>query len=116
MARRIKGRSKQDRLRQVWSKTNGICAHCGKPSTGIDRTIDHVIPQVFGGGSDPRNLMPLCKRCNSDRASGEIIPETYYKYALPYALDELSSYIREWKIEHTTADGTMTVNRFGIQE
>ena len=49
-------------------------------------------------------------------ASGEIIPETYYKYASPWALDELWSYIREWKAAHTTAAGTLTVDRYGIIE
>ena len=116
MARRIKGRSKQDKSREVWRKSSGLCAHCGKPSTGSDRTIDHVIPQILGGGNDPRNLMPLCRHCNASRASGEIIPERYYIYAAPWALDELWSYIREWKAAHTTAAGTLTVDRYGIIE
>lgn len=114
--RRIKGRSKQDKSRQVWEKSSGRCAHCGKAATGEDRTIDHVIPQILGGGNDPRNLMPLCRHCNSSRASGEIITDTYYRYAAPWALDELWSYIREWKAEHTTAAGTLTVDRYGIIE
>ena len=54
----------------IWAKSNGVCAHCGKPSTSSDRTVDHVIPQILGGGNDPRNLMPLCRRCNASRASG----------------------------------------------
>ena len=116
MSRRIKGRSKQDRSREIWEKSNGICAHCGKPSTGSDRTVDHVIPKILGGGNDPRNLMPLCKHCNSSRASGEIIPETYYRYAAPWAMGELRSYILEWKMNHTTAAETMTVERYGIIE
>ena len=100
----------------IWTKSNGVCAHCGKPSTGSDRTVDHVIPQILGGGNDPRNLMPLCRHCNSSRASGEIIPETYYKYAAPWALEELREYITEWKIAHTRGDGTMTVERYGVIE
>lgn len=116
MARRIKGRSKLDRLRQVWGKSNNRCAHCGKAAVGQDRTVDHVIPQVFGGGNDQRNLMPLCQSCNKSRASGEIIPETYYKYAAPWALEELQEYLAEWKIAHTRGDGTMTVDRYGVIE
>lgn len=60
--------------------------------------------------------MPLCRSCNKSRASSEIIPSTYYKYALPWALDELANYIIEWKSSHTTAAGTMTVPRYGIIE
>ena len=116
MARRIKGRSKQDRLRQVWGKSNNRCAHCGKAAVGQARTVDHVIPQVLGGGNDQRNLMPLCQHCNKSRASGEIVPETYYRYVSLWALDELRSYTAEWKAAHTTADGTMTVDRYGVIE
>lgn len=60
--------------------------------------------------------MPLCKHCNASRASGEIIPETYYKYAAPWALEELYDYIAFWKAEHTTASREMTVERYGIIE
>ena len=49
-------------------------------------------------------------------ASGEIIPDTYYRYASPWALNELWNYIREWKAAHTTAAGTLTVDRYGIIE
>ena len=31
-------------------------------------------------------------------------------------MEELRSYIFEWKMNHTTAAGTMTVERFGIIE
>ena len=102
--------------KEIWAKSNGVCSHCGKPSTGSDRTVDHVIPQILGGGNDPRNLMPLCRSCNKSRASGEIIPETYYRYAAPWALEELYDYIAIWKAEHATAAGTMTVERYGIIE
>ena len=100
----------------IWKKSKGACSHCGKKVSFQQQTIDHVIPQILGGGNDPRNLMPLCRSCNKSRASGEIIPETYYRYAAPWALDELWSYIREWKAAHTTAAGTLTVDRYGIIE
>ena len=102
--------------KEIWAKSNGLCAHCGRRTQENEKTIDHVSPKILGGGNDPRNLMPLCRRCNASRASGEIIPETYYRYASPWALDELWSYIREWKAEHTTAAGSMTVERYGIIE
>lgn len=100
----------------IWAKSGNLCAHCGRRPQENEKTVDHVIPQILGGGNDPRNLMPLCRHCNSSRASGEIIPETYYKYAQSWALEELKGYIFEWKLAHTTAAGTMTVERFGIQE
>ena len=102
--------------KEIWAKSNNLCSHCGKPATGNDRTVDHVIPKILGGGNDPRNLMPLCKHCNASRASGEIIPTTYYKYASQWAMEELYDYIMMWKSSHTTAAGTMTVERYGIIE
>ena len=100
----------------IWKKSNNLCSHCGKAVSFPQQTIDHVIPQTLGGTNDSRNLMPLCLTCNRNRASGEIIPDTYYKYASPWAIDELWSYIREWKAAHTTAAGTLTVDRYGIIE
>ena len=102
--------------KEIWAKSNGLCAHCGRRPQENEKTVDHVIPKILGGGNDPRNLMPLCRHCNSSRASGEIIPDTYYRYASSWALDELWSYIREWKAANTTAAGTLTVDRYGIIE
>jgi len=100
----------------IWQKSSGVCAHCGKQVNSHHQTVEHAIPQILGGGNDSRNLMPLCKQCNKSRASGEIIPETYYKYAHQWALDDLHSYIFEWKKQHTCADGTLIGERFGIIE
>ena len=110
-------KSQKEVRRQVWAKSSNLCAHCGKKvSAENDRTIDHVIPQAVGGTNDNRNLMPLCLSCNRNRASGEIVPDTYYKYASRLAIEDLWSYIREWKAAHTTAAGSMTVERYGIIE
>lgn len=108
--------SKTDRKKLVWQKSSGICAHCGKTVSGELKTIDHVIPQIYDGGDDIRNLMPLCYKCNQDRASGNIVPQTYYKYATDRAISELLSYIDEWKKRHTNAAGDILTydGRYGI--
>ena len=67
-------RNKTDRLRQVWAKTKGVCAHCGNPSSGKDRTVDHYVPKSYDGGNDLRNLLPLCKKCNLARGNKPIDP------------------------------------------
>jgi len=108
--------SKKNWRKQIWAKSNNVCAHCGKSTPPASRTVDHVIPQILGGGNDQRNLMPLCQSCNKSRASGEIIPETYYRYASAWALEELREYITEWKMAHTRGDGTLTVERYGVIE
>lgn len=108
--------SKTDRKIQVWTKSNGVCAHCGKTVPGEKKTIDHVIPQFYDGGDDIRNLMPLCYKCNQDRASGNIVPQTYYKYANDLAIQELLTYIEEWKKRHTNSAGEIVTydGRYGI--
>ena len=103
--------SKAEKL--IYKKTNNLCAHCGKPSI---LTIDHIIPQTLGGGNDPRNLIPLCKKCNRSRASGEVELEGYYKYASSWAIEDAREYIESWKREHTNATGELLVTRFGIKE
>lgn len=110
--------SKTDRKRLVWQKSNGICAHCGKTVSGELKTIDHVIPQIYDGGDDIRNLMPLCKHCNKTRASGAIVPQTYYRYATDLAIRELLAYIDDWKQTHTNAAGEVITydGRYGIDE
>lgn len=79
----------------VWKKSNGRCAHCGK-ETKRSRTVDHYIPKSRGGGYDRKNLAPLCKTCNRERGSQEVNPREYYKYLSEWALDELEEYEREF--------------------
>lgn len=40
------------------------CVECGSPD---DLTIDHIIPRVKGGGTEPENLTVLCRSCNSSK-------------------------------------------------
>ena len=100
----------------IWAKSNNLCAHCGKRTPPNQQTVDHVIPIILGGGNDSRNLMPLCNHCNRSRASGEINPLTYYRYATNMAKEETMEYIRQWKLEHTNANGDLMVERFGVIE
>lgn len=39
------------------------CVYCG----GKAETLDHVIPVKHGGKSEPCNLVPACKSCNSSK-------------------------------------------------
>lgn len=102
-------RKKSDRRRIVWQKAGGKCAHCGKPVAASSQTIDHCIPQAFGGGNDLRNLMPLCSDCNRRRSSNTIEPATFYEYADRRALDDLMNYAIEWRMNHSDAYGEMIV-------
>lgn len=56
------------------------CFYCGRHLTPrvrrrpseADRTIDHIIPQSRGGGSNFANLCLCCRGCNE--AKGDLMP------------------------------------------
>lgn len=88
----------------VWKKSNGLCAHCGK-ATKRSRTIDHYIPKSRGGTYDRKNLAPLCSACNRARGSKEINPREYYKYLNEWALVELEQYEKEFNEKTRSMEG-----------
>ena len=98
-------KTKAIRRREVWSKAIGICAHCGRAASSRKQTIDHFVPVVAGGGNDRRNLMPLCKACNSHRADKEIDPEEFYTYAPLEAIRDCIEYRDEWIKRRTNSQG-----------
>jgi len=102
-----RNRPKPDRQRQIWKKSNGVCAHCGKHPSSRERTIDHFVPRSAGGGFDMRNLLPLCKTCNQARSSKNIDPYVFYKYALPDAIKQCVEYAKEFDETHSSMSGEM---------
>ncbi len=101
-------RTKADRRKMVWEKSGGRCAHCGRMASSRTQTVDHFIAQVAGGRGDVRNLMPLCKECNRARGSEEIDdPGTYYSYASQWAIEDLYSYLRDWRDAHVNMEVKM---------
>ncbi len=91
--------------KEIWDKTNGICAHCGKYIVSNQRTIDHYIPRLNGGGFDKRNLMPLCLACNMCRGSKDVEPRKFYSYASESDIDDCLIYKRIWRGRHITMSG-----------
>jgi 5-methylcytosine-specific restriction protein A len=52
----------------VWAKTDGHCWYCGSRTNPFDDfCIDHVRSVATGGSDDLDNLVPCCRRCNSDK-------------------------------------------------
>ena len=97
--------SKKTLKQNIWKKTGGICAHCGKPAHGKAATVDHFVPRSSGGGFDQRNLLPLCKNCNQNRRSDSINPTIYYKYAPVEAIEECLEYEKEFLTQRTNIYG-----------
>nr|WP_278101153.1 HNH endonuclease [Microbacterium proteolyticum] len=52
---------------KLWLKFDKCCAYCrlSVPMTNIE--AEHVIPLSKGGANNTTNLLPSCKRCNSDK-------------------------------------------------
>jgi 5-methylcytosine-specific restriction endonuclease McrA len=46
----------------------GQCAYCPDAAT----TWDHVVPVVLGGGTEPGNVVPACRPCNSSKKNSDV--------------------------------------------
>lgn len=91
------GRRKKKRnlKAEVWKKSNGLCAKCGK-AVSIDKwTIDHFIPKYHGGTDDFRNLIPLCKACNRAKGSRLMTVEECCTYLDSDSIKELKNYSKQ---------------------
>lgn len=90
-----RNRPRTDRLKSIWEKTGGVCAHCGKKTSSRQRTVDHYVPRSYGGGYNPKNLLPLCKDCNRARGNRFVDPTIFYKYAPQDAIRDCLKYEEE---------------------
>lgn len=60
---------------QTYRAQGRACAECRRQ--GVTRratTIDHVVPRMYGGGDEQRNLEPLCKPHNSSKGARHAAP------------------------------------------
>lgn len=101
-----KNKSTANHLKLVWQKSGGVCAHCGRrPTSPRSQTVDHYVPQAFGGTNDLRNLMPLCRACNQNRDTNDISPKDFYKYASEEHIQACLTYELEFNRAHTSMSG-----------
>ena len=49
------------------------CGYCEDVAT----SLDHIVPRFKSGSSNRINLIPACRRCNSNKGSTEV--ETWYR-------------------------------------
>ena len=73
--RRERQKARELRVTQWWKRklAVGRCHHCGGKFLPRELTMDHLVPIIRGGKSTKGNLVPSCKKCNSER-----------KYHLPF--------------------------------
>lgn len=65
-AQRAKRNIKRAAKNKAWYKTmmERPCHYCNKQAD----TRDHVVPIAKGGRTTQDNMVPACKKCNSDKA------------------------------------------------
>ena len=62
------------RYRQsIYEAWEGKCGYCGDDAT----SLDHIIPRFRSGSSNRNNLIPACRRCNTNKASSKM--EEWYE-------------------------------------
>lgn len=66
-----KQRDKQRLLKKTswWSNivATGICYYCKNKFAPKDLTMDHIVPIARGGKSTKSNIVPSCKKCNTEK-------------------------------------------------
>lgn len=64
------------RLRfEILRRDNHACRYCGVTAPEAKLVVDHVIPEVLGGTTDPSNLVTACEPCNSGKSSSSPDPQ-----------------------------------------
>jgi 5-methylcytosine-specific restriction endonuclease McrA len=59
----------------IVARDNSTCYLCHRQLSGLQITLDHVIPLTRGGAHTASNLRVACRSCNSSK--GELMPDEY---------------------------------------
>jgi len=65
------------------------CGYCGEEAT----SLDHIIPRFKSGSSNRNNLIPACRRCNTNKASAKM--EDWYRQQEYFSEEQLKR-IQTW--------------------
>lgn len=52
----------------IYSAWNHKCGYCGEDAT----SLDHIVPRFKSGSSNRHNLLPCCRKCNTNKGSEEM--------------------------------------------
>jgi len=70
------------------------CGYCGDEAT----SLDHIVPRFRSGSSNRNNLIPACRRCNTNKASAKM--EEWYTQQSYYSELQYSK-IKAWMNQET---------------
>lgn len=71
------------------------CCYCGNIVDEKEMTLDHMYPQDFGGPTITNNLLPCCKKCNTEK--GNLTARQYKKYLYAKEQGRSNEYIKDVK-------------------
>ena len=90
------------RFRQaIYDSWDCRCGYCGDEAT----SLDHIIPRFKSGSSNRNNLVPACRRCNSNKASMKM--EEWYQQ------QEFFDQIQMEKIENWMRQEVIDIFQYG---
>jgi hypothetical protein len=76
----------------IYEAWNYECGYCGEEAT----SLDHIVPRFKSGSSNRHNLLPCCRRCNTNKGSNEM--KDWYQqqvFFLKEKLDKIESWIKQ---------------------
>jgi 5-methylcytosine-specific restriction protein A len=74
----------QELKRSQWWKNilaKGVCHYCQGKFTPTELTMDHIVPVARGGTSTKGNVVPACKKCNTNKKLSTPVEEALKKIA-----------------------------------
>lgn len=71
------------------------CFYCSRTFPKDKITLDHLVPQDFGGPTIPNNLLPACKRCNSEKTN--MLKPFYDRYLSLSTNGEKSQFLSDFQ-------------------
>ncbi len=74
------------------------CCCCGCYISKGKATIDHIIPQDFGGPDITNNMIPYCERCNSRKTN--LMPKQHEEYLKLNDQAERQQFIKKCNLEN----------------
>ena len=90
----------QEKRNDIYERTKGRCALCGKFIRFDQFTVDHVIPLAKGGTNDIENLQCTCKHCNAmkqDLSEDEFLDKLFDIFAYQFKKKENKVYKKKIK-------------------
>jgi hypothetical protein len=89
------------RYRQsIYEAWDHCCGYCGESAT----SLDHIVPRFRSGSSYRNNLLPACRRCNTNKAS--------YKMEDWYSQQDYFSNERLARIKNWMSDDLVTLSSY----